>query len=52
MFTILVISIIIVIVILLLSILTINKGYSYKHSVNRAEDSPYIEDEKTSSSDN
>jgi uncharacterized membrane protein YidH (DUF202 family) len=44
MFTVLVISIIIVIVILLLSVLTINKGYSYKHSIDRAEDSPYAED--------
>jgi hypothetical protein len=42
MFTVLVISVIVVIVILLLSVLTINKGYSCKHFVDRAEDSPYL----------
>lgn len=41
MFHILVISVIVVIGVLLLSIFTINKGYSYKHSVDCAEDSPY-----------
>ncbi|MBO9130922.1 YtzI protein [Bacillus sp. 165] len=45
MFTVLIISIIVVIVILLLSVLSVNKGYSYKHSVDSAEDSPYLEDE-------
>lgn len=34
MYTILIISIVIVIIVLLLSILTISKGYSYKHTVD------------------
>ncbi|GAA3320169.1 hypothetical protein GCM10020331_030050 [Ectobacillus funiculus] len=43
MFHILVIAVIVVIVVLFfLSVVTINKGYSYKHSVDRAEDSPYV----------
>ncbi|WP_028399705.1 YtzI protein [Ectobacillus panaciterrae] len=46
MFTVLIISVIVVTVILLLSVLTINKGYSYKHSVDRAEDSPYMQENK------
>lgn len=46
MFHILVISVIVVIVVLLLSIFTINKGYSYKHSVDRAEDSPYVKQDE------
>ncbi|MFX3623733.1 MAG: YtzI protein [Ectobacillus sp.] len=46
MFTVLVISIIVVIVVLVLSVLTIGKGYSYKHSVDSAEDSPYAENKE------
>lgn len=34
MYTILIISILIVIIVLLLSILTISKGYSYKHTID------------------
>ncbi|MFD3448706.1 YtzI protein [Microbacteriaceae bacterium 4G12] len=49
MFNILLISIFVVVTVLLLSVLTINKGYSYKHSVDRAEDSPYLSHEKESS---
>ncbi|ENQ3080551.1 YtzI protein [Bacillus multifaciens] len=41
---ILIISVIVVIVVLLLSVLTINKGYSYKHSVDSIEDNPYQEE--------
>lgn len=41
---ILIISVIVVIVVLLLSVLTINKGYSYKHSVDSAKDNPYQEE--------
>ena len=35
MFKILIIGIIIVLVILVLSVMTINKGYAYKHSVDK-----------------
>lgn len=41
MFKILIIGIIIVLVILVLSVMTINKGYAYKHSVDKPEDNPY-----------
>lgn len=41
MFKILIIGIIIVLVILVLSVMTINKGYAYKHSVDKLEDNPY-----------
>jgi hypothetical protein len=46
MFHILIIAVIVVIVVLLLSVFTINKGYSYKHSVDRAEDSPYVKQDE------
>jgi len=38
MYTILIISIVIVAIVLLLSILTISKGYSYKHTIDPAPD--------------
>ncbi|MFD0770409.1 YtzI protein [Bacillus sp. CGMCC 1.60114] len=44
MMNILIIAVIIVIAVLLLSVLTINKGYSYKHSVDSVEDNPYQEE--------
>ncbi|MBM7660442.1 uncharacterized protein YneF (UPF0154 family) [Bacillus mesophilus] len=42
MYTVLIISIIVVIIVLLLSVLTINKGYAYKQTVDQLEDNPYI----------
>ncbi|MDM5156950.1 YtzI protein [Bacillus sp. DX1.1] len=48
MIKILIIAVIIVITILVLSVLTINKGYSYKHSVDSAEDNPYVANKKDS----
>ncbi|MGG2063851.1 YtzI protein [Bacillus sp. S14(2024)] len=41
MMKILIIAVIIVIAVLLFSVLTINKGYSYKHSIDSIEDNPY-----------
>lgn len=41
MLKILIIGMIIVLVILALSVMTINKGYAYKHSVDKPEDNPY-----------
>jgi uncharacterized protein YneF (UPF0154 family) len=41
-YTVLIISIIVVIIILLLSVLTINKGYAYKQTVDQLEDNPYL----------
>lgn len=41
MMNVLIISVIVIIVILILSVLSINKGYSYKHSVSKSEDNPY-----------
>ncbi|PEB06852.1 YtzI protein [Bacillus cereus] len=49
MFKILIIGIIIVLVILVLSIMTINKGYAYKHSVDKLEDNPYTKNNKENS---
>ncbi|PFE18625.1 YtzI protein [Bacillus cereus] len=46
MFKILIIGIIIVLVILVLSVMTINKGYAYKHSVDKPEDNPYTKNNK------
>ncbi|PFN04502.1 YtzI protein [Bacillus cereus] len=43
---ILIIGVIIVILVLVLSVLTINKGYSYKHSVDKPEDNPYLTNKK------
>ncbi|MFD1739237.1 YtzI protein [Bacillus salitolerans] len=43
MFTVLIISIIVVIIVLLLSVLTINKGYAYKQTIDQLEDNPYID---------
>ncbi len=43
---ILIIGVIIVLIVLALSVLTINKGYSYKHSVNKPEDNPYLTNKK------
>jgi uncharacterized membrane protein len=40
-YTVLIISIIVVIIVLLLSILTINKGYAYKHTVDQLEENSY-----------
>jgi len=39
---ILIIGVIIVLIVLVLSVLTINKGYSYKHSVDKPEANPYL----------
>ncbi|MCP8967578.1 YtzI protein [Ectobacillus ponti] len=47
MFKVLVISVVVVIIVLLLSVLTIGKGYSYKHTVDRAEDSPVMKGNST-----
>ncbi|PGZ99119.1 YtzI protein [Bacillus pseudomycoides] len=44
MLKILIIAVVIVIVVLVLSVLMINKGYSYKHSVDSVEDNPYQEE--------
>ncbi|ANC10198.1 MULTISPECIES: YtzI protein [Bacillus] len=49
MFKILIIGIIIVLIILLLSVMTINKGYAYKHSVDKLEDNPYTKKNKENS---
>ncbi|GAB6613081.1 MULTISPECIES: YtzI protein [Bacillus] len=49
MLKILIIGIIIVLVILVLSVMTINKGYAYKHSVNKPEDNPYAKNNKEGS---
>ncbi|OUA67692.1 YtzI protein [Bacillus wiedmannii] len=49
MFKILIIGIIIVLVILVLSVMTINKGYAYKHSVDKPEDNPYTKNSKKNS---
>ncbi|PGZ56388.1 YtzI protein [Bacillus anthracis] len=49
MFKILIIGIIIVLVILVLSVMTINKGYAYKHSVDKLEDNPYTKNNKENS---
>lgn len=38
--TILIISVIIIIIILLLSVLTINKGYGFQHTIDPEPDSP------------
>ena len=45
MFTVLVISIIVILIVLGLSVLTIGKGYSYKHTVDPI-DPPKHEEEK------
>ncbi|PFD96803.1 YtzI protein [Bacillus cereus] len=42
MIKILIIGVIIVLIVLVLSVLTINKGYSYKHSVDKPEANPYL----------
>lgn len=49
MFKILIIGIIIVLIILVLSIMTINKGYAYKHYVDKLEDNPYTKKNKENS---
>ncbi|WP_141546657.1 YtzI protein [Bacillus toyonensis] len=49
MFKILIIGIIIILVILVLSVMTINKGYAYKHSVDKPEDNPYTKNNKEDS---
>ncbi|CAM3994160.1 YtzI protein [Bacillus paramycoides] len=49
MLKILIIGIIIVLIVLVLSIMTINKGYSYKHSVDKPEDNPYTKNNKEQS---
>lgn len=49
MLKILIIGIIIVLVILVLSVMTINKGYAYKHSVDKLEDNPYTKKSKKNS---
>ncbi|MBR9744700.1 YtzI protein [Bacillus anthracis] len=49
MFKILIIGMIIVLVILVLSVMTINKGYAYKHSVDKPEDNPYTKNSKKNS---
>ncbi|PEE19763.1 YtzI protein [Bacillus cereus] len=49
MLKILVIGIIIVLIVLVLSVMTINKGYAYKHSVDKPEDSPYSKNNKEDS---
>lgn len=46
MLKILIIGIIIVLVILVLSVMTINKGYAYKHSVDKPEDNPYTKQQE------
>jgi len=46
---ILIIGMIIVLVILVLSVMTINKGYAYKHSVDKPEDNPYSKNNKEDS---
>ncbi|MBR9697380.1 YtzI protein [Bacillus cereus] len=49
MLKILIIGMIIVLVILALSVMTINKGYAYKHSVDKPEDNPYSKNNKEDS---
>ncbi|MBK5490044.1 YtzI protein [Bacillus sp. TH17] len=49
MLKILIIGIIIVLIILVLSVMTINKGYTYKHSVDKPEDNPYSKNNKEES---
>ncbi|PEV98402.1 YtzI protein [Bacillus cereus] len=49
MLKILIIGIIIVLVVLVLSVMTINKGYAYKHSVDKPEDNPYAQNSKKNS---
>lgn len=49
MFKILIIGIIIVLVILVFSVMTINKGYAYKHSIDKPEDNPYAQNNKENS---
>ncbi|KWU64668.1 ABC transporter ATP-binding protein [Bacillus mycoides] len=49
MLKILIIGIIIVLIILVLSVMTINKGYSYKHSIDKPEDNPYSKNNKEES---
>ncbi|WP_456277903.1 YtzI protein [Bacillus sp. AK128] len=49
MYTVLIISIIVVIIVLLLSVLTINKGYAYKQTVDQLEDNPYINEQDSNS---
>lgn len=46
MITVLVISIIVILIVLGLSVLTIGKGYSYKHTVDPIDPLPENEDEK------
>ncbi len=46
MYTVLIISIIVVIIVLVLSVLTINKGYAYKHSVDHLEENPYLKEQE------
>lgn len=45
MYTILIISIIVVIIILLLSVITINKGYAYKQTIDQLDDNPYLQEQ-------
>jgi flagellar basal body-associated protein FliL len=49
--TVLIISIIIVFVVLILSVLTTNKAYSYKHSVDPLENNPHLKDAKNQEED-
>ncbi|MFP3413661.1 YtzI protein [Bacillus sp. SIMBA_074] len=49
MLKILIIGIVIVLIVLVLSVMTINKGYSYKHSVDKPEDNPYTKNSKENS---
>ncbi|MET1181097.1 MULTISPECIES: YtzI protein [Bacillales] len=46
MITVLVISIIVILIVLALSVLTIGKGYSYKHTVDPIDPLPKEEGEK------
>ncbi len=46
MITVLVISIIVILIVLALSVLTIGKGYSYKHTVDPVEPLPENEGKK------
>lgn len=45
MFTILLIAILIIVIVLLLSLLTINKAYSYKHTIDPPHSTPYSKQE-------
>ncbi|KZD40845.1 ABC transporter ATP-binding protein [Bacillus cereus] len=49
MLKILIIGIIIVLIVLVLSVMTINKGYAYKHSIDKPEDNPYTKNSKENS---